>query len=61
MCSACIKKKRDYILEKVNFKTRNGDRLKNPTSDWDSIDEEALVVFSMQNMTFPVEVEGDIL
>jgi glutaredoxin len=57
MCSACIDLKNRYKEEGIEFIERNGDRLKAPSEDRDEIDVDALVEFSISNMTFPVQVK----
>jgi len=56
-CSECIKLKKKYKEEGIDFIERDGSRLKNIPIDVDDIDRQAMVVLSMQNLTFPVEVE----
>ncbi len=57
MCSACIELKAKYDADGVEYIERDGDRLKNPAPDRDSIDVDAFVQLSMQNMTFPVSID----
>ncbi len=58
MCSACIALKKKYDDEGVEYVERDGNRLSTFESQTDQIDIDAFVVLNMQNMTFPVEVEG---
>lgn len=58
MCLACEELKERYDAQGINYIERDGDRLKTPATDRDSIDVDAFVQLSIQNMQFPVEVEG---
>ncbi|GAN33821.1 MAG: hypothetical protein DYG83_14530 [Candidatus Brocadia sp. AMX2] len=52
-CPKCESLKKKYRAEGIQFVERNADRIKQPE---DGIDQEALVLASMQNMELPVEV-----
>jgi len=54
-CPRCDVLKKRYIEDGIMFTERNADRMKSPE---DTIDTEALIQASMQNMELPVIVEG---
>ncbi len=56
MCSVCIELKAKYDADGTEYVERDGGRLKTPAEDRDSIDVDAFVQLSIQNMVFPVEV-----
>ncbi len=56
MCSACIDLKAKYDAGGIEYIERDGGRLKTPAEDRDSIDVDAFVQLSINNMAFPVEV-----
>ncbi len=57
MCSKCIAIKERFAREKVEYRERDADRLKNVPKDYDKIDEEAFAILCEQNMELPVVVE----
>lgn len=54
-CPKCISLKEEYKKSGILFVERDALRIKSPE---DSIDLEALINASMQNMELPVEVDG---
>lgn len=52
-CAACDRLKAKYEKAGEPYEERNADRLKAPEDD---ADKEAIVLASLQNFTFPVEV-----
>lgn len=55
-CPLCKKVKEDYEKKGIIYIEREARRIKFPI---DEIDREALIQASMQNMSFPVEVNID--
>jgi len=53
-CGNCSKLKLEYYRNGTKYEERNAERIKSPH---DEIDQEALILASMQNMTLPVIVE----
>ena len=58
-CPKCVAKKNEFKADGVDFVERDADRLKNPAIDRDTIDVDAFVQLSMQNMILPVVVEAE--
>jgi glutaredoxin len=56
-CPKCIKQKKEWDRDGINYEERSADRIKNPGSD--PVDREALVEASMNNFFLPVIVEAD--
>lgn len=57
VCSECEKRKQELKEQGLPHEIRDGERLKGGHKDWDDVDLDALVKFTMQDRTFPVEVE----
>jgi len=58
-CPRCYDLKAAYDRQGVTYIERSADRLKNPAADRDTVDVDAFVQLSMQNMVLPVEVTTD--
>lgn len=56
-CSACDVLKKELADAGTKYINRNGDRLALDPRVFDDIDKEAFVIFQMQNLTLPVEVD----
>ncbi len=55
-CPKCYDLKAGYDVQGIQYIERSSDRLKTPAADRDTIDVDAFVQLSMQNMRLPVEI-----
>jgi hypothetical protein len=57
MCSACIKLKKEFDDQGIEYEERDGKKLVEGMTERDEIDKKAFIQYHMQNLTFPILVE----